>query len=135
VKPSAASRTLDIFSGKTKQEEQDEALRVRTNADVRESEKSKETIEEAADRWRAAAFVGQEWTCQHFGKPDHSGRKYRLSLKDGWLYLEWQDTADKGKNAYHYGGLMLPEEAVVELANVIVQAAREYKSRIQGSKG
>lgn len=122
---SDASRTIDLFTGKTAQEQADEAERIRTGSDLSDTEKSRETIEEASQRWREAAFIGQEWTSQHFGKPDHEGREYRVSIRAGWVYLEQTDNT--GMGAYHYGGLMLPESALPKLATVIVEAARAYK--------
>lgn len=126
-KPSAAARTVDLFSGKTQSEAEDEAERIRAGADLSESEKSRETLEEASNRWREAAFTGQEWTSKHFGMPDKSGREYRLSLRNGWLYLEQTDNG--GTGAYHYGGIMFPEEALPKLATVIVEAARAWKAK------
>ncbi len=126
-KPTAAERTVDLFTGKSKVEAQDEALRISTDADVSETAKSKETIEEASQRWREAAFVGQEWTTQHFGRPESKGRQYRLTLRNGWAYLEQTDS--EGKGAYHYGGIMFPEYALPLLADVIVPAARTVKGK------
>lgn len=84
----------------------------------------RESIESAADKWRANAFQGQEWTSKHFGSPDAQDNQYRATLKGGVLYLEKLSANDSG--AYAYAGVMFPEADAPKIATVMVAAARTY---------
>lgn len=110
-KVKAEDRTISFLSGKTTEEERAEAERIAANADIKETEKSTETIEQAADRWRASAFQGAEWTTKYFPNAK-KGREYRLTRKGDWFYLE---KIHGGDTAYSYAGVMFPADDVQKL--------------------
>jgi hypothetical protein len=119
-KPSAAERTVDMFSGKTKLEE----VPVATE-DVTETHKGSETIEEAADRWRDRALELVEHFSKTFGEVLEGG-SYRLSAKNGTLFLE-QYRHSGSKSAYGWTGVSFPEADLYEITNVFVKAAKAKK--------
>ncbi len=126
-KPKASDRTVDLFSGKTKEEENNEAERIKQGLDnVEQSKAGPVTIESNADRYRASAFSGQEWTSLLFGHPKAQEHEYRVSVKDGYAYLEKTAATPATNGAYHYAGVMVPEGDLPRLATVIVAAARAY---------
>lgn len=125
----AADRTVDMFSGKTQEEVTNEAERIKQGLDILEQPKEPVTIEQAADKWRAAAFQGQEWSTKLFGKKEAQEHQYRVSLVAGHVYLE-KTGASKGSNgAFSYAGLMFPEGDLPSLARVLVAATKEYLKR------
>jgi hypothetical protein len=151
-KPSAAERTADMFTGRTSQEGSLPSLA--SPADAADVVKPvADSLEERADRYRAQAFEGQEWTSTLFGNypvdasldvstkaPSSEGAhtveqakdhrsEWRLSSKNGWLYLEQLRLGRGNTCAYHYAGVMFPESEVMKLADVIVQAARAYRAK------
>lgn len=122
---SAASRTVDLFSGKTKLEEQQAALEEVPVEAIREPFTG---IEGEVDRWREAAFVGQEWTTgifyagqleQHQKANSYNG--YRLTDRKGWLYLE--SVHRKGEaTVHHYSGVMFPTCDLMALTEAFIRA-------------
>ncbi len=132
----AEDKTVDMFTGKTKEEVANETERIKQGLDLVEQPKATGpvTIESAVDRNRASAFVGQEWTTLLFGHPRSEEHEFRVSLKDGMAYLE-KTAAGPGTNgAWSYAGIMLPEGDLPRMAAVIVRATRAYLQR-KGSSG
>lgn len=126
-KPSASDRTVGMFDGKTDQEKLDEAERIRQGLDnVEQSKASSDTLEQSADRWRAEAFKGREHVSRFFGLESPHENQYRLSSRDGSLYLEKLGYTDKTDKAYSYAGVFFPEGDIVALAKLFVAHAREY---------
>ncbi len=119
-KPSAAARTVDLFSGKTAVEE---AVPEPIEADDRPDF---EPMEERADGYRERAFKVQEWTTNVFGKHEGEGNQYRVTHKGDMFYLEELKRGPDNKSFYGYSGLMLHEKNFLNAARVIAQAAREY---------
>lgn len=131
-KPPAADRTIDIFSGRTKEEEANEAERIQQGLDIVAQERGPGlTIEQAADKWRANAFVGQEWSTKNFGSPSSDSNEYRTTLKSGMLYLEKTAANPGTRGAFSYAGLMFPEEDAPKLATAIVAAAKAYLAKVK----
>ena len=54
---------------------------------------------------------------------------FRLSMKNGWLYLERLGLTKDGI-AYSYAGLMFPKEDLFLLTDAIVATAREVKANL-----
>lgn len=123
-KPPAPDRTIDIFSGKTKEEERLEAERIRDGLDNLAETKEYVSLEESADRCRERAFEMQQWVSDNFGKPEAEDNQYRVSIKGGHFYLD--ATKNNKAGAYAYSGFMFPVEDLPKLASVIVQATRAY---------
>ncbi len=115
-KPSAADRTVPMFSPV-----------VPTTEDATDAPRMSETIEVAAERWRNNAFFTQEHLSKHFNESLPGKEKYRLTLKDGWRYLE-QFRLDKSGGAYHYAGVMFADENLYELTGLFVKAAKEKQN-------
>jgi hypothetical protein len=124
----AADTTISFIDGKTEKERQEEAERIQANLDVSESHKTgSPTIEDNADRYRANAFSGQEFVTKHFGDPTATTNQYRLTTKNGMMYLE-QSRSNGATGAYGYAGVMLPRSDLPALARVVVDAAKRYIS-------
>ncbi len=112
-KLSAADRTIGMF---------DQPV-VPSTADAEPATRvAGETIETAAERWRTNAFATQ--TSKHFNDSVPGREVFRLTIKDGWRYLE-QFRLDSAGGAYHYAGLMFRDENLNELAGLLVRAAKE----------
>lgn len=136
-KPSAADRTVDMFSGKTPVEVAEEAKRIAEDADVVEAELAKgeaKPMEEEADRWRSSAFQSQEWLSKHFpiNRNGERASQFRISYgkvgDQGWYYLE-ELHSYSGKTVSSYKGLMCREEDLFALTETIVAAARAKKAK------
>ncbi len=121
-KSSAADRTVGMFP--------DPAPVVLVTDDVTDAPRQAETIEAAAERWRANAFFTQEHLSKHFNDCVPGKEKYRLTLKDGWRYLE-QFRLDKSGGAYHYCGLMFADENLYELTGLLAKASREKAMELE----
>ncbi len=128
-KASAADRTLDMYSAQTAAAV-DAVLAQEVHEDVTEATKQAETIEVAAERWRANAFFTQEHVSKHFNQSAPGKEKFRLTLKDGWRYLEKFSLDSKG-GAYHYCGVMFRDESLYELTGLFVAASKE-KANVSG---
>lgn len=116
-KSSAADRTVNMFQPI-----------VPSTDDTPEAGRVSETIEVAAERWRANAFFTQEHLSKHFNAGLPGKDKFRLTLKDGWRYLE-QFRLDSTGGAYHYCGVMFRDESLYELTGLFVKAAKEKAGR------
>lgn len=124
----APDRTVDMFSGKTREQETEEAERIQAGLDVAAEAKEKGlTIEQAADKYRANAFTLAEFTSGAFGDEAAAESQYRVTRKNGWLYLERTGVARGGVGAYSYAGLMFPEGELEKLARVFVAAVRDMR--------
>jgi len=146
TKPPAEDRTIGLFTQKTPLEEAQEALKNQQLEDAKEEAKdASPKIEDNLDRYRNQAFQVQEWTSKAFGAVDvldasstdkresnpagvstekslESCSQWRLSKRNGWLYLEQTRSVGKGMSAYHYAGVMFPESALEDLAEVFQRA-------------
>lgn len=126
AKPKAADRTVDMFSGKTKEEEIQAATE-----DVQDAPRAPfEGILGEVDRWRENAFQGQQWTQDVFfdGDPEKAQKSsscdgYRLSSYGSYLYLESVRTEAPGKEVRSYAGFMFPKCDVSKLLKSWLQAA------------
>ncbi len=112
-KPSAHDRTVNMF------EVPKEALPEYVEADASEGRVSHT---EDADRLRDHAFQVQEWTSKSFGILTGNANEYRVTLRNGFYYLECVSDA-------RYCGLMIPEADLFNLAGVIVDAAKAKKAK------
>ena len=86
-------------------------------------------LEEDVDRMREKAFLGQEWTSKYFGTPDAEVSEYRVSLRDGYYYLETLRKMPDAKTAYGYTGVMVHERDLYAMVKVLVQAVRDKQQR------
>ncbi len=127
-KPSAASRTMDMYSVQTAAAV-DAVMAKEVHEDVQEAHKQAETIEVAAERWRNNAFFTQEHLSKHFNESVPGKEKFRLTLKDGWRYLE-KFSIDKSGGAYHYCGVMFRDESLYELTGLFVAASKEKANAV-----
>ncbi len=119
-KPNAADRTVGMFDTPA-------PVEVSTEDNLSEASRGSENIEQAAERWRNQAFFTQEHLSKHFNESVPGKEKYRLTLKDGWRYLE-QFRLDKSGGAYHYCGLMFQDANLYELTGLLVKASKEKQS-------
>lgn len=116
----AADRTIDIFTGKTKEE-----TIFAAQEDLQDVHREPFTgIEGESDRWRDSAFTGQQWTTDVFYNGDAKANQlacsnsgYRMTKRGGWIYLE--RIANPG-NASSYAGVMFPEVDLDKLAGAFV---------------
>jgi hypothetical protein len=122
-KPSAADRTVDIFTKTTAVEAATAALE-----DVQEDARDGFVpIEANADNNREKAFQVQEWATKAFGRPADSEEtaEYRLTLKGDHYYLEELASEPGAKTAHKYAGLMIRRQNLVNLTKVLAEAARK----------
>lgn len=137
MKKKATDLTISFLDGKTDEERAYEAERIKQGLDLVSQDAGRTgspTIEDNADRYRANAFSGQEWTSKHFGDAAATSNQYRLSTKNGMMYIEQSRTL--GINgAYGYTGLMLPEQDLPALARVVVDAAKSYIAKQKERNG
>lgn len=136
-KPSAAARTVDLFTGKTNVEAAEEAERIANNADIKEDRhKTSEPMEVSAERWREKAFECQEWSSKLFPLDPSGTEPYQfritrrqLSTGDRMLYVERLHVGgEPGSGVSSYAGLMIHESSFLQFAQVVVEAARKVKS-------
>lgn len=139
-KITASKRTVGLFDGKTDEEKAIEAERIKQDADIAGSEERgpAETIEEASDRYRRNAFVGQEWTTRHFGDPCDGTEEYRLSIDNGWMYLERTERSERTERqadsggAFSYRGLFLGKlPSLGRLLKVLVEAYKANGGKVE----
>lgn len=124
-KPSAATRTIDMFAPVRAQDERE----IEVLAPEEKGERT--TVEEDADRMRETAFKGQEWTTKYFGSVVAPGNEYRLSLRGQYYYLE-TILKEQGKPlAYGYTGLMVHERDLLEMTKVLVAAVRAKQAEVK----
>jgi len=118
-KPKAEDRTVDMFTGKTKLDEQKVASEV-----VEETYKGSETIETAAERWRATAIFTAELFSKHYNDSVPGTDKYRLTIKGEHMFLE-KFSLGKDGQAYHWAGLMFDKKNLFEITSVFVRASKD----------
>lgn len=125
-KPKAKDRTVDLFSGKTKLEEQQAAIE-----EVQDAPREPFTgIEGEVGRWRESAYTGQEWVTESFYAGDQERHRdgcsyngYRLTDRKGWLYLETVGRTGASETAYRYSGIMFPTIDLMKVLEAFVRAA------------
>ena len=119
-KPSAADRTVDMFTGSTNVE-------AAQQSDVQEASKDAEpSIEANMDRYRDQAFYFQELVSKNFGEPQDK-ETFRLTLKGGHMFLEKKQNG--AGEAYHWSGFMFRVSSLEELTTLFVQALRNQRER------
>jgi hypothetical protein len=124
TKPSAASRTVDMFAAPKPIEER--PVEVIEN-DAHEGERL--PLEQDVDRFRDSAFKVQEWTTKAFGQPDAPGNEYRVSRKGLHYLVETLAKTPGSATAYGYVGVMVHERDLYAFVSVLVQAVREKQKR------
>jgi len=126
-KPSAAERTIDMFSAPAATIDQ------RPVEVVAEEEKAERVpLEQDVDRLRNTAFTYQQWTTKAFGEPDAEGNQYRVSYRSPHYYLEAL-VKQGNRPAYGYSGYMVHERDLYSVTQVLVQAVREKQKREQSN--
>lgn len=124
-KPSAASRTVDLFSGKTAMEEA-EAEAMAKAEDVEEHHRPlAEPIEKVMDARRDNCFEYQESLSKLWDS--NPNEKFRLTRKGDWMFLETIRHKD-GKEAYAWTGVMFRYDSLYEITSVFYAAAKEKKA-------
>ena len=116
----ASDRTIDMYTGSTN-------LEASEQSDAKETAKSSETIEQMADRKRASMVFTAEHLSKHWNKNLPSTEKFRLTTKDGLMFLEKLELGSKGE-AYAWSGVMFREESLYELTSVFVKASKDRQS-------
>lgn len=120
-----ADRTIDMFTGKAK----DDLVVLPVADDAPEEAKPTETIEQAAERWRANAFFAQEQVSKHFKDTEYANSVYRLTEKGDYIFLESFGSGDgRGK----WTGIMFKSQDLYEITSVFVAAARKKKETENG---
>lgn len=118
-KPSAEERTVDMFA----------APKPVTETFLEDQEPSGprvgETIEVAAERWRANSF----YTAEYFGKSwlndlTEGASKFRLTEGGNLMFLDRFQMDKSGKVAAHWTGVMFRKDDLYELTSVFVAASR-----------
>ncbi len=128
TKPSAADRTIDLFTGAiASAEAASEKEAATVQEDVKDDVRLPENIEVAAERWRNNAFFTQEHLSKHFNDSEPGTEKFRLTEKDGWMFLE-QFRFGKDGGAYAWSGVMFRGTALYELTSVLVKASKERQA-------
>ncbi len=128
-KPSAQSRTIDLFAGAiAAQEALSDKEAATVQEDAPEAPRVSENIEKAAERWRNNAFFTQEHLSKHFNEGLPGTAKFRLTEKDGWQFLE-QFRLGKDGEAYHWTGIMFKDSDMYELTSVLVKAAKAKQAK------
>jgi hypothetical protein len=138
-KSPAADRTIDLFSGKTAEDEEHETTQIQEAEDAKNDvSEGSPHIEDNLDRYRDKAFEVQEWSNKYFPKADGGvggpGSSWRLNRRkiDGKTYwlLEKVWTAEAGGKAASYLSMMFLDEpgSLFNLADVVVAAARAVKA-------
>ena len=118
-KPSAAERTVDMFSAKPATMD-DRPIEAEL---AKEEEKAeRKTHAEDADRMRDKAFDVQAWTSEKFGVPDEKGNQYRVTFKNSHYYME--SVSDS-----RYVGLMVHERDLFNFVRPLVDAVKEKQKR------
>ncbi len=132
-KPSAADRTVDMFSATPAPRPIDER---EVEVIVSDEKAERVPMELEVDRYRAQAFLGQEWTTAAFGSLDAPGNEYRVSRKGAHYYVETLAKAPgaPGGQAYGYTGVMVHDRDLFALTTVLVQAVRDKQKREADAK-
>lgn len=123
AKAKASDRTISFLTGLTNEE-------AKLNTDVEEApdpEDKPKSIEEAAEKWRANAFFTAEHFSKHFNEGKEGKEVFRLTEKDGHMFLEKMTCGDSGK-AYHWCGVMFRTENLGELGELFYRVAKEKKN-------
>lgn len=116
-----ALKTVDIFSGKTRLEEHEEAVRNALDLDLEESKgQERELISLDTLNARTAIYCSERFESEL----DGFRLKEAQSVPKPWWYLE-----KLGYGGSAYAGLIIPEENVAELAVMFTDAARVIKER------
>lgn len=124
-KPSAADRTVDMFTGSTNVE-------AATQEDLTPEEKAgSPAIEANRDRYRDTAFHYQEHLSKNWKSDASDGEAFRLTINGPDFFLE--KCAIKGGASYHWSGVMFKTESLEELARLFVDAVKAR--RANGQKG
>lgn len=124
-KPSAASRTVDMFS----RENADviETAQAVANAEAEAEKAERLPLEADADRLRDQAFKVQEWTTAAFGCCDADAAQYRMTRRGDVYYLEGLGYAKGVPHASSYTGVILHKKDLFNAATVIAAAARALR--------
>lgn len=123
-KPSAADRTVSMFGSPLPTTLDERPIEV-----IEDDEKAERIpMELEADKYRAQAFVGQEWTTAAFGHLDAPGNEYRVSRKGTFYYVETLGK-EAGATCSRYVGLMVHDRDLYALTAVLVQAVRDKQKR------
>ena len=122
-KPSAAARTVDMFTSSTQVEKVEAAVE-----EVKDDERADfQPMDARADEYREKSFKCQEWTTKYFGNPNEGDSdEYRMTKKGDTYCLEQLKRSPEGKSFYGYASLMVPAKNLIPMATVIAAAAREY---------
>ncbi len=126
AKPSAADRTVDMFSVPHAVVE----IPVETSDAPEVATNKAETIEQSAERWRANAFFTQEHLSKHWGNTEGQSGKYRLSKSTrlpGWILVERMGLKDG--DVYSWTGIMFPASELNEITGVFVTAAKQVAAK------
>ncbi len=121
-KPSAASRTVDMFA-------QPPPMDARPIEVVEGEQHERVPLEDDVDNLRAEAFKVQAWSTAAFGSPEAAGNEYRVSFKDPHYYVETLAKTPGTRGAYGYVGLMVHERDLLNLTKVLVQAVRDKQNK------
>lgn len=120
-KPSAADRTVDMFTGSTNVEAAEQS-------DVKDEVKeANPSVEANMDRYRTNAFEYQETLSKHF--MDHSEGKdtFRLTEKGPHMLLEKKSHG--AGEAYGWTGVMFRSDSLEEITKTFVEAYRARRVR------
>lgn len=125
-KPSAADRTIDIFTGSTNVE-------APTQEDIQPEVKEAEpSIEANADRWLQKAIETQQYLSKKFANSEPETETFRLTKSGDVWSLEKRGIGADGK-AFSWWLVQFLDRNLYELAGVVVKAAKEKKEKENGT--
>lgn len=124
-KPSAAARTVDLFSGRTSLEDaffqKPPSAEVDTS-DVGEAKAEPETVEQIAERKRELAFTTSEYLSNRFSEAIDGG-KFRVTIRGDLMLLETFRATEAG-GAFAWSGVMFRKSDLKAITETLVAAWR-----------
>lgn len=124
-KPSAVDRTVNLFGTPLPTTIDERPIEILEKEDEK-AERAPMELE--VDKYRAQAFLGQEWTTKAFGSLDAPGNEYRVSHKGSHYYVETLGK-EPGASCSRYVGLMVHERDLYAITATLVQAVRDKQKR------
>lgn len=120
-KPSAADRTVNMFTGSTN-------LEAAEQSDVTvEAKDASPEIEANMDRWLQKAIDTQQYLSKKFADSVPNDEAWRLTKAKDTYTLELVGKGADGK-AFKWWAFQFHENSLYSLANVIVEASRAKKA-------
>lgn len=128
TKPTAADRTVDMFTGQTRVDAATSPEFVQEEVTVRDAAE-RQTMEESADASRDMVAKYLDWATSAFGKTEARSDQFRLSKVRNQYVLERLAKRPGDKEAYGYAGYVINDCDLYDVAKLFVAAVREKQGR------